>query len=46
MTLAADTVAGHLRHAGLLWGALTLLPQTLELIKTVKLAHVKPGTVF
>jgi hypothetical protein len=46
MPLATKTAAGKLTYGDLLWSASGRLPQALILVKTVKLAHKKPGTII
>lgn len=46
MPLTAKTAARQLCHADLLWRTGRGLPQSLVLIKSIKLAHRKPGTIM
>jgi hypothetical protein len=46
MPFAAKTAAGKFRNGDLLGGTLGGLPKTLILVKAVKLAHDKPGTII
>ncbi|BCL41630.1 hypothetical protein OUHCRE13_40190 [Enterobacter roggenkampii] len=46
MSLATKAAAGKLIYGYLLRRASGRLPQALILVKTVKLAHKKPGTII